>query len=99
MPAMSDRFTPYAGALAAVAFLMALGGASAAETLQPKDQPPQLRNVPPAALYIHCATEGGDGPCALDPVMRRLNLDPLIDRRNHAPAPDPLDRPSVQPPR
>ena len=97
---MYHRFKPYAGGLTAAALLIALGGACAAETLQPTDQPPQPRNfLPAAALYIHCATEGGDGPCALDPAMQRLNVDTLIDRPDVAPAPDPLDRPNVQPPR
>ena len=96
---MSDQFRMYAGAFTAAAVVVALGGTCTAETLQPTDQPPQPPSFPPAELYIHCATEGGDGPCALDPAMQRLNVDTLIDRLDVAPAPDPLDRPNVQPPR
>jgi len=66
---------------------VALGGACTAETLQPADQPPLPRNFLPAALYIHCATEGGHGPCALDPRHQQLNIDTLIDRPDVAPAP------------
>jgi hypothetical protein len=87
---MSDRLRPYAGALMALAVLIAGGGACAAKTLRPKYQPPQapqLRNVPsPRFLYIHCATEVVDGPCGLDPAMQRLNLDPRFDRPDLAPA-------------
>ena len=59
---------------------VALGGACTAETLQPADQPPLPRNFLPA-------TEGGHGPCALDPRHQQLNIDTLIDRPDVAPAP------------
>lgn len=96
---MSDRFTPYASTLATVAVLISLGGACAAEELQPKDQAPQLQNVPPRFLYIHCATQVGDGPCGLDPAMQGLSVHPRFDRPDDATKRDPLDRPDVSPAR
>jgi hypothetical protein len=92
---MPDRFRLYAGAFTAAAVVGR--PRCTAETLQPADQPPLPRNFLPAALYIHCATEGGDGPCAPDPAISSSNT--LIDRPDVAPVPDPLDWPNVQPPR
>jgi hypothetical protein len=82
---MSDRFTTSA-ALAAAALLIVLGGAGAGAEPRARrhhaPKPPQLDAPPPIGqpwLYIHCAANGygWDGPCGLDPAMRRLNGDPV----------------------
>jgi hypothetical protein len=96
---MPERFARYVVAPAIGALLVALGGVSVAEMLQPKDQAPQFQKEPPRFLYIHCATAGGDGPCALDPAMQRLNGDPRLDGPREMPAPAPLLRPDVAPER
>jgi hypothetical protein len=97
---MSDRLTPYAGALASAIVLIALGGACSAQELQPQAQPPRLPDVPsPRFLYIHCATEVLDGPCGLDPAMQRLSVEPRFHRPDVRRAPEPPDRPDFSPPR
>ena len=78
---MSDRFKPYAVALVAAGILIALAGTGVAETTHPKKvrprEAPQLRPQLPEVDYIRCAASLGDGPCAPDPAMRRLNGDPV----------------------
>jgi hypothetical protein len=97
---MDNLFKACAIALETVALLIALSGACAAQTLQPTDQAPQSPNQPQRFLYIHCATEGGDGPCALDPAMQQqLNGGPRRDGPREMPAPRPLIRPDIAPAR
>jgi hypothetical protein len=96
---MDDRFKACAIALETVALLVALSGACAAQTLQPSEQAPQSPSEPPRFLYIHCATAGGDGPCALDPAMQRLDGSPQRDGPREMPAPRPLIRPDIAPAR
>jgi hypothetical protein len=79
---MSDRFKPRAMAIAAAAFLLALGGVCAAATLHPqKDHLPKapLKAEPPPVHFIRCATVLGDSPCSPDPAMQRLNGEPRIE--------------------
>jgi hypothetical protein len=92
---MGDRFKSCTVAFQAVALLIALGSACAAETLQPKDRAPQDPSKSPRFLYIHCAA-GGYEPCGLDPAMQRLNGGPRSILRNEMPAPAPPAEPGLR---
>jgi hypothetical protein len=82
---MSDRFKPYAAVLVAAGILIALAGAGVAESMHPKKgrarEAPQLRPQLPQIDYVRCAASLGDGPCAPDSAMRRLNGDPPFEGR------------------
>lgn len=93
---MGDRFKSCTVAFEAVALLIALGSACAAETLQPKDRAPQDPSKPPRFLYIHCAA-GDYERCGLDPAMQRLNGGPQLNLRKEIPAPTPPIGPDFAP--
>jgi hypothetical protein len=79
---MSDRFTPSAAALTTVVLLIVIAGAELRAKRHHAPAPPQLDVPQPIErpwLYVHCAADeyGLDNPCALDPAMRRLNVEPI----------------------
>jgi hypothetical protein len=82
---MSERYKPCAVALVTVAALIALTGADAAYRTIDRALHPPLR----PDSYIRCAMSLDDGPCSLDPSMRRLNGDPPFARPYLPPQPDP----------
>lgn len=94
---MPDRFKLCATALFTAGILIALAGTGVAETMHPKKgrprDVPQLRPPLPVVDYIKCAASLGDGPCAPDPSMQRLNGEPLLER-----PPVPQAKPLVLPP-
>jgi hypothetical protein len=81
---MQNRSSPRVVTIAAVALLLAFGGAYAGETLHPnKDQAPKAEPfdiAPPPFHLIHCADVLGNSPCAPDPAMQRLNGSPLREQ-------------------
>jgi hypothetical protein len=82
---MPDRFKLCATALFTAGILIALAGTGVAETMHPKKgrprDVPQLRPPLPVVDYIKCAASLGDGPCAPDPGMQRLNGDTPLERQ------------------
>lgn len=86
--AVRDRSSPRLQGLAALVVSVAFcGGAAAAPQHLDKEhahKPPVRQSAPPPLHYIHCAMEPGEGPCGLDPAMRRLNGE-QPDRARSAP--------------
>jgi hypothetical protein len=96
---MSDRVKPYAAVLVTAGILIALAGTGVAELMHPKKarprEAPELQPQLPKVDYIRCAASLGDGPCAPDPSMQRLNGGPSFERQR-VPQPYP---PSIAPAR